>query len=197
VPGERVFDHYQQRHSPILATLRVPPARPSGPAAREGRRKCGIAVAGSGQTRVPPARGRRGRLRFESLHSTYMILTGRWRGRRSRSSRRRQSPRRRATACRHRAARRRHRRAYRWPSSSRGARASRRGTESKAPAAAKRPGRHARAHVRGPPCRPDRSSSRDRRAGTSAAAGPRARRGWARRRRACWPRPAPRARCST
>ena len=36
VPGERVFDHYQQRQAPIFAALRVPPARPSGRHAKGG-----------------------------------------------------------------------------------------------------------------------------------------------------------------
>jgi hypothetical protein len=37
VPGERVFDHYQQRQSPIFAALRVPPARPGGPGGRHAK----------------------------------------------------------------------------------------------------------------------------------------------------------------
>jgi hypothetical protein len=52
------------------------PARRAGRAAREGRRKWGIAVAGSGQTHVPPAQGRRGRLQFEWLDGVFALGRG-------------------------------------------------------------------------------------------------------------------------
>ena len=64
-------------------TTRVPPAMfprrlsRAGRAGREGRRKWGIAVAGSSPTHASPARGRRGLLQFVAARSIYLRGTAR------------------------------------------------------------------------------------------------------------------------